>query len=88
MREVLGAMAEHGDLRCTPEVEMNDGKLSVTLTVRAGDQIRSEDAVSVVELFHRLREVHDLAQVRGLAARYGVPPERLEAVLQGRNDVS
>ena len=76
LAEVAEALAEHGRLRCLPTVDIADGVVTLALVVPVQD-------LGDLELYERLRRVQDIAQVRLLAARYGIPPERLEPYITG-----
>lgn len=80
--EVAQALIESGGgLRCVPQVEMDGGLLRLTVCVSAGQQESGGEALAVLELYHRLRQVVDVAQLRGLEVRYGIPADRLAGLL-------
>ena len=82
LAEVADVLAQHGDLRCAPEVEKDgDGAVRLTVTVAC-----PSGALGVVELFYGLRHVCGVGQMRSLAVEYGIDESALIAFLrkQGR----
>ncbi len=73
--EVAGVLGRFPDVRCQPEVECEDGvmTLSVKFPVPSLDN---------VELFNLLKFVVDVHQLRVLADRFNIPPAALEALLE------
>lgn len=73
VREIAEVLAAHGQLLCAARVDMDDGH--AVLTLEAGGDL------SVLELFHALRYVVDMGQMRALCGRYGIEPAMLERML-------
>lgn len=84
--ELAEALGRFPALRCRPQVEMDDGCVVLTVRVPAAEQGSLEGELQVVELFNDLHHVADMAQLRGLATRYGIEPERLEALLHKKGE--
>lgn len=83
LREVEDALTLYGDLRCTPQVEVNIdcGDVVLTITLSQSAQLNQAESLRVYELYGELRYVTDVAQMRALASRYDISAEQLEALL-------
>lgn len=82
----LGLLAEalraHGDLQADRfDVEMSDatGGLAVAVTLRVA-------GLDALEFYLTMERLRDLATVRALAERYGIPAEALERALSGKKE--
>jgi len=81
-QEAAAVLAVHGGLRCAPSVESGDETLTLTLTVSPDG---AESSLQALELLSELLYLRDVCQLRRLAMRYGIPPEKLEAMLPDRS---
>ncbi|HET9025186.1 MAG TPA: hypothetical protein VFN64_11475 [Burkholderiaceae bacterium] len=73
LREIAGCFEAAGDSACALDVAIDDGTVVVTVYV--------PPSIASAELYHQLRYLRDLGQVRAFAQRYGIDPAKLEAVL-------
>jgi hypothetical protein len=80
MAEVVAVLARYPCLRVSPVVDNEDGVL--TLAVR----VDGADSLHVLALADELQYVADVAQMRMLAATYGIAPAALEAMLPQLRD--
>lgn len=84
LSEVAAVLTEFGALLCAPAVETDDdGYVNLTVRIKPMDQPTVGGALDVMEAYQRLRYVADVAEMRGLCARYDIPPGKLEAFLRG-----
>ena len=81
LAEVAEVLAAFGLQRCVPLAELEDGVLTVTLRC-VGTGV--EEGLGLLELYHELRYVTDMAQLRALADRFDIEPAALERLLPRR----
>ena len=73
--ELADVLEQFRDLQCAPSVECEDG--AVTLTVSLPSQ-----TLDNLNLFNELRRATDVHQMRAIADRYGIDPQRVEALME------
>lgn len=79
LQEVAAVLHDHGGtLPCTPELDVVDGEVRLTLRVHA--------SLDALELGNRLRHLLDVANIRAIAARWGIDAAKLEALLPPEED--
>lgn len=76
--EVVDVLGAHRHLRCVPHVTDADGQVMLTVTFEADGP---DEGLEVLSVRDELRYVCDVAQMRGLAERYGIAPAALERFL-------
>jgi hypothetical protein len=82
LKELTEILAAHGDRRCGVQVqETDDFHFDVTIRVPCPGQDTAEAELDVLELYHRLRFLAGLGQVRAFASEYGIHSKKLEAAL-------
>lgn len=82
LQELLAALAPYGQLRVAPTSAIDDdGRLLVLLTV---EPATDGDRLMLLGLADDLRYLVDMAQIRSLAATYGIDAAALEALLVAR----
>lgn len=81
--EVAQACEGFEHLRCAPSVEEDDGIVTVVIRFHAADVGQAEDTLALMGLLQR---VVDAAQLRGFSAKYGIPSDLVERVLDERKE--
>ena len=85
LAEVADVLGRHGQLRCVPSIDEDEGVLTVSVAIYAE---REDHAFDRLELKQDLQYLIDSAQLRGFASRYGIDSKDIERVLdqsrQGR----
>lgn len=77
--ELADVLCGYRDVRCSPEVECEDG----VVTLRVSFPVPTLENVN---LFHELRHATDVHQMRAIGDRYGIAPEKIEALLNERRE--
>lgn len=76
--ELVTVLAAHQELRCRPEVHDDEKQIAITLTFLPTS---NDEGLEILSLADEARAVRDLAQMRGFADRYGIPPDQLRRFL-------